>query len=117
SDVFRNWFKKLQRPEKIIDRAGRQHAKHVVEQVSKSVQVSKSYSSVTSAIGRSARSQAPALSSSTSTVIPSKRGREKTLKSDQQGDKQQPTISLRSDRQGNKQQPTTSLRSDRQGNK
>jgi len=93
SDVFRNWYRnqKPRQPEKIIDRAGRQHAKQVVEQVSKS------YSSVTSAIGRSARSQLPALPSSTSTVIPSKRGREETLTSDQQGDKQQPTTSFRID--------------------
>ncbi|KAK3821276.1 MAG: hypothetical protein J3Q66DRAFT_149758 [Benniella sp.] len=82
----RNWYRnrKLQQPEKIIDRAGRQHVKQVVEQVSKS------YSSVTSAIGRSARSQLPAIPSSTSTV-PSKRGREETLTSDQQGDKRRPT--------------------------
>ncbi|KAG0221213.1 hypothetical protein BGW41_007110, partial [Actinomortierella wolfii] len=66
SRVFREWYRKQQpeRPDKIINRAGRQHVKQVVGEVSQS------FSSVTSALGRSARSQLPALPSSECTAVP-----------------------------------------------
>lgn len=113
SKVFRSWYRaqKTQRPDKILDRAGRQHIQQVVGEVTQS------FSSVTSALGRSARSQLPipitssaavtstqAAESSTVTTTLNKRSREeRTLPLEQQSEAHE--HHLQPDKQRRRNQP------------
>lgn len=75
SNLFTIWYK-MQNPKppgNIVDRAGRQHMQQVVEEVSRS------FSSVTSALGNSARSQLPIPLPSTSTASSSQKSRSSKL--------------------------------------